>query len=574
MVMVKPRAAVTAAAIAVVSAAAATASEPARATEGGSATTGRALISIRTPALPTADGRAAALRRGERIDRSRELLLRVADRNAIEVEARSDAGGLLATDLDGTSIAELRAGLASDPLVESVRPEGQVELRYTPNEPLFMSPDVHAPLGDALQWHLIKQSFPGAWDTSKGIGAEVAVIDSGADVSHPDLAPRLNGALNCVGATCTGSDVTDTVGHGTHVSGLACADSDNAYGLASAGFDCSLFVIRVSTGGPITYTAIINAIYAAANRGSDVINLSLGGGSGDDPDLRAAIDYAFARGSILVAAGANTPNPPPNYPGEYIQPQGSGANIDAGKGVVVTSVSHTGSRSAFAEAGTGVSLAAFGSASDLISCEGFQQGVISTWPAAPTDTDTACGPVPARTTLAGDDRFAYLVGTSMASPQVAGLAALMRSANQSLSAARAVRLLKLTASNCGNYTNGIGWGVIRADRAVAAALDRDVDPPGSRVRSAKKRRGRATLRLRRSDPTCAKDLQPAGIKTVNVFASANGGRYRRVAKTKKKKVRFRIKRGRRYRFYSIAVDRDGNREAPPEKADAKLRVKR
>ncbi len=61
------------------------------------------------------------------------------------------------------------------------------------------------------------------------------------------------------------------------------------------------------------------------------------------------------------------------------------------------------------------------------------------------------------------------------------------------------------------------------------------------------------------------------MKTVNVFASANGGLYHRVGKTKKKKVRFRSKPGRLYRFYSVAVDKDGNREAPPPTADAQIK---
>jgi hypothetical protein len=572
--------------------AAATASGATSAGAGdGPATTGRALIGVRTPALPTGDGREAALKRDSRLDRSRDLLIRVAQRNGIDVDARSDAAGLLATELDGSSVAALRARLASDPLVESVRLEGRASFRYTPNEPFFGASDVHAPGGDAFQWPLLHQSFPKAWDVSKGLGAEVAVIDSGADRGHPDLASRVTASLNCAGLICLGSDVTDTLGHGTHVSGLACADSDNGFGVASAGFDCSLYVIKTD----LSYASIIDSIYAAANHGSDAINMSFGGGA-PDSDLRDAIDYAWGRGAIPVAAADNEPNPPVSYPAQYIQAEGTGPNIDAGTGVVVTSVSHTGLRSAFAQSTAGVSLAAVGSASDLKSCQQFQQGILSTWPASPTEIDTQCqagvAPVPARTSLGGDNRFAYLVGTSMASPQVAGLIALMRAANQAISAPKAVRLLKLTASNCGEYAGGIGWGTIRADQALAATLSKDADPPSSQVRrasvvprgngggasaAARKRGGRGgnvKLRLKRSDPACSKELPSSGVKKVAVFASANGGRYRKIAKTKKEKVFFRGKPRRRYRFYSIAVDKAGNREAPPDQADAKLRFKK
>ncbi len=192
-----------------------------------------------------------------------------------------------------------------------------------------------------------------------------------------------------------------------------------------------------------------------------------------------------------------------------------------------------------------------------------------------------------RTTVNGDNRFSYLSGTSMATPQVAGLAALIRAAKPNLGAAKVARLIKETASGCGTYGSGIGWGVIRADHAVAAALGKELNPPSSNVRSAKlarragaaglasasRARGRVVnLRLKRKDAgACAKDLPVAGVKTVAVFASANEGVYHRIAKTTKKKVRFRAKPGRRYRFYSIAIDNDGNREAPPPTADAKLK---
>ena len=587
--MLKTRVAITAAAIAALSAGAATASGATRAGDADPpSTTGRALISVRTPALPSADGKNAALRRDAALERSHELLDRVAQRNGIEVDARSDAAGLLTAELGGTGLGALRDRLASDPRVESVRLEGRAEFRHTPNEPFFSAADIHAPNWDLFQWPLMRQGFPGAWDLAKG-WVEVGVIDSGIDVSHPDLSSRLNGTLNCTGALCLGTAVTDTLGHGTHVSGLACADSDNTYGVASAGFDCALYVIKTD----LSYTSIINSIYAAANHGAKVINMSFGGDA-PDPDLRNAIDYAWGRGAIPVAAADNYPNPPVSYPAQYIQPQGTGPDIDAGKGLVVTSVSHSGFRSAFAEQTTGVSLAAVGSAYDLKSCEGGQQGILSTYPAAPTEIDAGCGGIPARTSLNGDTRFAYLVGTSMAAPQAAGLAALMRSAAPALSAAKVVRLMKLTAGNCGRYANGIGWGTIQADRAVGAALDLDTDPPSSLIRSAKvaKRRSRGAaaartrkrrvnVRLKRFDPSCSSELESSGVKVVKVFASVNGGRYRRVAKTKKnkkkkmkKKVSFRVKPGRRYRLYSIAVDKAKNREPPPERPDAKIRIKK
>ena len=562
--------------------------------------TGRALIGVRTPELPAGESAAASERRRERLTRSNELLDAVAARSGIEEAARSGAAGLIATELEGESIAELRRRLAGDPLVESVRPEYRFEFTHTPVDPIFQSSDIHAPGGDWAQWHLMKQSFPKAWDLGRGIGAEVAVIDSGADAGHPDLGGRVAGRLNCAGLFCFGGDVTDTIGHGTHVSGLACADSDSGYGLASAGFDCSLFVVKTD----LSLASVINSIYAAADRGSDVINMSFGGGDAD-PDLRAALDYALARGAVLVAAADNSPAPNPgfNYPAEHLQPEGSGPNINAGKGLVVTSASHSGLRSAFAQGTAGVSIAAMGSASDAMS--GGQQGILSSWPGNPVSIDG----LGVRTSFGGDERFAYLVGTSMAAPQVSGLAALMRAARPALGPLTLGRLVKLSASSCGPYgTGGLGWGLINADRALGAAVGKDVDPPSSNVERAKPRkrqarrkrrarrasvaapavrtakrkrgkkrrkRGNVVLHLKSADgPNCSNELPVSGVEAVHVFASANGGRWREIGRTRNDKLRFTAKRGRRYEFHSIAVDQAGNIEGPPGEADAKVRLKK
>ena len=203
------------------------------------------------------------------------------------------------------------------------------------------------------------------------------------------------------------------------------------------------------------------------------------------------------------------------YPEEWLQPNGTGPNAGFDRGLVVTSAKYDGTRSSFAELTSRVSVAAFGSATNSI---GGQQGILSSWPANSVDDDSQGG----RTSLNGDNRFSYLVGTSMATPQVAGVAALIRAVKPNLANTRVVHLIKATASHCGSYGDGIGWGVIRADQAVAAALDRDVEPPSSRVKKAKLKRGVVDLKIKREDTSgstsCVK-LPTAGVKKVLVFAS-------------------------------------------------------
>jgi subtilisin family serine protease len=546
--------------------------------------TGRALVSVEAPAVPTGDSRAAAAGRARARAISGDLLRDVTRRNDLRIGARSPAGGFIAVELGDDSVEELRRRLADDPAVSSVRVEQRAQYRLNPNDPAFLYRDPNAPLGDFAQWNLAFAGFPRAWELGNGEGGEVAVLDSGAYAAHPDLAGRIGGSINCAAVTCVGVDVTDTNGHGTHVSGLACADSDSGYGIASGGFDCSLYEVKLDA--MLSYTSIINSIYAAADRGSDAINMSFGGG-GPSLALKDALDYAWARGSVPVVAGANEPTPGAgnNYPAQYVQPEGSGPNIDAGHGLVVTSTKHSGARSAFAQRTAGVSVAAYGSASDAIS--GGQQGILSTWPpeTPEPEIDTVFEnenpPAPVRTTLFGDNRYAYLAGTSMAAPQVAGLVALMRAARPGISAARVVRLAKLTASGCGSYGEGLGWGRINADVAVGAALDRDMDPPASQVRSARasrrarsadRGRVRVKVRLKRFDTSCSKELPVAGLKSVRVFASVGGGPYKRVRKTPAKSFVFRARRGKRYRFYSVASDRAGNHEHAPAEPDAKVKT--
>jgi subtilisin family serine protease len=533
----------------------------------GSPAVGGAVVIVNTPELPSGRSPAARSRWHELRSESSQVLGRVADRDDLEVETAIPEIGILSVELGPGGLPALKRSLAGDPRVESVHPDPQVQLRYSPNDFAFANHDAHAPNGDFGQWNLIKEGGPRAWDLSRGTGAEVAMVDSGVDGGHPDISGRIAGTA----AFGTTSPTTDSVGHGTHTAGLACGDADNGFGIASMGFDCSFFIAKLAFPGPCSNVSA--AITAAANRNSDVISMSLGG---CDSALLPALSYAQSRGSVLVAAGDNSPNPTGScgllgtndciYPEEWLQPNGTGPNAGFDRGLVVTSAKYDGTRSSFAELTSRVSVAAFGSASNAI---GGQQGILSSWPANAVDDDDSGG----RTAISGDNRFSYLVGTSMATPQVAGVAALIRAVKPNMANTNVVHLIKATASHCGSYRDGIGWGIIRADQAVAAALDRDVAAPSSRVKKAKRDHGVVDLKIKGHDTSgstgCVR-LPTAGVKKVLIFASANGRPYHRIGKTRKSKVALHVnlRRG-HFRFFSIAVDKAGNREAPPAGADAK-----
>ena len=156
----------------------------------------------------------------------------------------------------------------------------------------------------------------------------------------------------------------------------------------------------------------------------------------------------------------------------------------------------------------------------------------------------------------------------MATPQVAGLVALMRSAKPSISAARIVRLIKLTASGCGHYgTGGLGWGLIRSDRAVAAAAQRDILAPNSRVRKVKVRRARGRKRARSAPAEALRRSHRDGLHQGDsrlrgqVRRGLRLGQWRAVSPDREDErepgAPPRSSGGRRYRLFSIAVGQGG-----------------
>jgi serine protease len=270
------------------------------------------------------------------------------------------------------------ARLNADPRVEYAEPLARVYALYTPNDPLYKD-----------QWHLPHVGAPTAWGYSTGRGATVAVVDTGiacedynSFVKVSDLGGCVEG-FNFVNNT---PHANDDQGHGTHVAGTIAQATNNGHGAAGMAFNARLMPVKVlGANGSGTTAGVADGIRWAADHGAQVINLSLGG-SRPAQVLEKAIQHARSRGTVVIAAAGNS--------------GGSVGYPAAHDGVVAVSASDRNDKLAsFSSRGAQVDIAAPGV--DVVQqtiCEGGKG---------------KC------------EKFPAFNGTSMATPHVAGVAALL-----------------------------------------------------------------------------------------------------------------------------------------------------
>jgi serine protease len=518
------------------------------------ATTGRILVTLAPHATGTAPALASA---AARPDGPQVPALRL-----VTVRPRG-----------GSSVAATLRALRADPRVRSATAERRLAPRALPNDPALtaLDTDKDAPAGTTLEWTLPREDFARAWDLTTGAGATVAVIDSGIDASHPEFQGKIAAASD-FDDVARGPATADPDGHGTHVASLACAATGNALGIAGAGRNCKLLAIR----SDFSEGSIIAGLVAATQSGAQAINMSFGGSGAADPALGAALRYAVSHGAVPVAAAADEPVEEQGQPASLLQPAGTGPQLAKGLGLVVTAANGADGRASFAGRGSEVSMAAYGTLTD----GSRPHGIVGAYPAGTTVRETggkgrkACS---CRATIGGDSRYAFLAGTSMAVPQVAGAAALMRAVNPRLRVARVVRLLKTTARRpAGTGWNAdLGWGILDAGAAVDAARRVDLLAPRSKAHARSPARGthprvRVRVRLTRSDPSPGV-LVASGVRRVELWASRRGHGRHRIARSSHRRMRVLLAPG-RYKLWSIAVDRAGNRERRPARPDVRLRV--
>lgn len=329
-----------------------------------------------------------------------------------------------------------------------------------------------AETGDPLavkQWGLDQVRATQAWPTSTGAGAVVAVVDSGVDLDHPDLAGQLlqqgKTFLECGNNGCGNGDWESGPNarraskstHGTHVTGIVAAATGNGLGVAGVARDAKILPVKVLDEEGGTFEDIALGIRYAADQGADVINLSLGAIPGAQAltitglitDTQEAIAYARGKGSLVVAAAGN----------DFQVPLCGTPAFDSGA-LCVTATDRREAPAAYSNMGINQELQAVaGPGGSLLPICG--EDVLSTVPVG-TGRSEVCGN--------GKDYDEY-AGTSMATPHVAGVAALLAAQGRDDDAILAVLLTTsrqpITGTR-GVYTPSYGYGIVDAVAAVAA----------------------------------------------------------------------------------------------------------
>jgi type VII secretion-associated serine protease mycosin len=357
------------------------------------------------------------------------------DAAVLATEVRHDGGDVLAVEAD--PLVKVTGDTATDPGTTASARTGEQTALATATDPKRPS-----------QWAFDSVPFEAAWDQTTGAGVCVAVLDTGIATTHPEFAGRIGGTLDL-----SGDGVEDGYGHGTHVAGIIAADANNGVGVAGAAPGATLLVVKVlANDGWGQSSWVAQGITWAVDHGARVINMSLGSAcpqsapSGcDSTAMQTAVTYAQNHDVVVVAAAGNEGDPLDHYP-DRTNPEYGYWSWPAALSwpIAVAAVDSSSNRPAFSTQASYVDVAAPGAS------------ILSTAPVAPTTVWTS-----------GTTGYGTMSGTSMATPYVSALVALLRSAHPTESATQIRSRVTSTAHDLGTT----GW-----DEAFGAGL---IDPVAS-----------------------------------------------------------------------------------------------
>ena len=334
------------------------------------------------------------------------------------VKVHRQAGGEFERVIPGIGVQVIRIprGLSAtsayltEDKVRYIEADGVARTVATPDDTHF-----------SKQWALTKVQAPEAWDVTQGSsGINIAILDTGVDVSHPDLSGKVVSNINFTDSPTPYENGAD---HGTHAAGIAAAITDNGIGVAGLGYSSSIINVKVLGDDDWGYYSwIAEGITWAADNGADVISMSLGSGI-ESSTLEDAVNYAWNRGVVVVASAGNNGDSVPFYPAYY-------SNCIAVAGSTESDI-----LASWSNRGAWVDVAATGSS------------IYSTLP---------------------DGDYGYKSGTSMAAPNVAGLCTLVFSVTTDTSGNGKLNdeVRYAVESTCDDVGINVAYGRINAYDAV------------------------------------------------------------------------------------------------------------
>jgi hypothetical protein len=338
--------------------------------------------------------------------------------------------------------------LKADPDVEFAEPEHMFSIKQLPNDPFLATSGTWGqPYHDL--WGLFAIGAPAAWDTAQGDGIVVAVVDTGVDYNHPDLAANIwtnanevdgnfldddgNGFVDDVRGwnfIFNNNDPIDHNGHGTHVAGTIAALGDNNVGVIGVAWHSHIMALKgLDDNGFGFDSTLAPAIIYAANNGADVINASWGT-QGTSQSIEEAIQFATGLGTVFVAAAGNFGGDAINF-------------FPASSPEAITVASHDpfGNFSFFSNFGPKIDVTAPGE--DILSLQ-----AANTFQGQPVI-----------------DGYTRMTGTSMAAPHVSGVVALILSGNPTYSPEQVRQIIHISNTSV-PFDSRFGSGKLNAATAV------------------------------------------------------------------------------------------------------------
>lgn len=389
---------------------------------------------------------------------------------------------------NSADIPSICSEYAANPNVVYAVPVRIASVQTTPNDPYLLSSGSWGNPFDDL-WGLKKINAQTAWNSSSGQGVIVAVVDTGLDYNHPDIidnvwantaetngTPGMDDDNNGFDDDVRGwnfvdnnNDPRDGFGHGTHVAGTIAAVGNNGIGVAGVAYQSRIMPVKgLDDNGNGFLDKLASAIVYAATNGADVISNSWGGGGEADPLVEEAVRTANSLGSVVVFAAGNN-----SSPADYFYP----ASIQD-----VVTVGSTGvddSLSWFSNWGHMIDVVAPGGGGpEIPSIPNSTYNILSLRASGTGNPDYVVG-----------DAYVRLAGTSMATPHVSGVVALLLAANPSLTRDQVISIIRHSADDLVGppdldtlgFDLLFGWGRLNAARALSMASAPPPDPPVMRI---------------------------------------------------------------------------------------------